>query len=226
MTFSTEYYTLLDLRDRSVEELPVLLQQHLAAATTFSVLWQARRPRKRWHLDLVEWRPLVLSSASQFEQILWLHPEQRVELPEQFEREDSSLLASYSTLFDGRGPLDNCPRWEAFQALLNEHIERQEKSDFPFLLSGLPVERAVRELGYEHHGLRRGMESVKRAAEAARDGKLSRAEREKIDLDFFHLLEHHLERERDAVVPATVFLKGLYRDEGTCYNPRHRVVPT
>lgn len=222
----SSYCTVLDYRANPVEELEHLLVSHLKTAETPSLLWQAKRPKKRWFQGLSDWSPLVLSSAPAFEQILWLHPNLTPMPPLDFQEECSKLLEDYAGLFEGSSEIETCPKWQSYRELLLRHVKVQQENVFPQLLEKLPVDRATRELGYEHQGLLKNLETLKEAVRSARAGQLERRLREKIDLDFYHLLEHHIERETEALLPAIVFLEGVYRPESTCYNPAHRVVPT
>lgn len=204
-----------------LEQLPELLKAELEETEAPILLWTARRPHKRWHTNLVDWTPLLLTTAPQHEQIAWMRPELEVSIAHPFQEECRRLLDDYEALFDGTLPPGECPHFAKYRELLMSHIRRQEQSTFPNLLRQLPLQRALRELGYEHQGLERGLKSLEHALEKSRNGTLNKAEKERIDLDFYHLLEHHIERERDALSPIVDFLEGVYRRGSTCYNPPH-----
>lgn len=204
-----------------MEQLPDILRAELQETETPILLWTARRPHKRWHTDLVDWTPLLLTTAPQHEQIAWMRPGLQVSPDHSFQEECRRLLDDYKTLFEGTMPVRDCPHFARYRDLLLNHIGRQEQSTFPKLLEQLPLHRALRELGYEHQGLERGLHGLEQALEKSRLGTLGKAERERLDLDFYHLLEHHIERERDALSPIVDFLEGVYRTGSTCYNPPH-----
>lgn len=212
---STEHCRVVDHRKVDPNKLSSLLLQELEAIQQPSLLWIARRPKKRWHLGLVDWHPHLLSSAPQHEEILWLAPEVACSPNPAFVEHCEHLLNDYKALFQGKEPISECQRWRAYRKLLLSHIEKQEKKTFPDLKREFPIDRPLRELGYEHRGLERGLEQLPPILQRARDGQLSKKEREQVDLDFFHLLEHHVERERDALSPIQVFLnsriEGVYR---------------
>lgn len=199
-------YRQVDYRTQEPERLPECLASELEVEPTLALLWTAKRPKKRWYAGVTKRMPLVFTTAPQFEQILWL-PEGSPLLSSRAEkREATQLLNDYPALFQGSVPVESCPRWKAYEALLRSHITRQETSDFPQLLRQLPAERGLRELGYEHRGLEKGLERLPQLLTLARDGTLEPKSREMIDLDYYHLLEHHLEREQEAIYPATIFL--------------------
>lgn len=201
----------VDYRTEPTERLPELLNKTLDTTDCPAVLWTARRPRKRWHNGLSDWTPLVLSSAPQFELILWLSPAVETRVPEELQKESDYLLNAYHALFQGESDIANCPHWLKYRNTLSGHIRRQETNSYPALLKKLPLDRAIREVGYEHRGLEKGLQSLPRFLERARKGELEGKEREKLDLDFYHLLEHHVEREAEAIYPAMVFSQGVDR---------------
>jgi hypothetical protein len=216
----------VDHRKADDRHLPQLLAQELDRASDGALFWVAKRPRKRWFKSLTSWVPHVFSTGPLFEQILWLRPDLAVGPPESFDTEQKRLLTQYKTLFEGDTPVVECERWLSYKSLLIRHITSQETDTFPILERQLPVQRALRELGYEHRGLERGLDSMPAILQEARNARLSSQNRERFDLDFFHLLEHHLERETEAVYPAIVFLEGVDRKGSTCYNSPHRHDPT
>ena len=190
-----------DFRDLPKQELEQQLQDTLASRETPSLLWTAKRPRKLWFSGLSDHRPLVLASSERFEQILWLPPKVEPQLPEEWTRDCRGLLRDYPLLYEG-GDLD------AYTIRIRDHIARHEKELFPELLCHLPdAERALRELGYEHRGLEKGLDRMGAILRAHRSGVLASRDRERFDLDFYHLLEHNLERKIEAVYPALVFLR-------------------
>lgn len=191
---------LFDLRsvppEQLADQLPALWAAHRPALLTVS-----RRPHKGWAKGLNLATPLLLSSAPLYELILWLDPAQLPALPEPTQREHAQLLEGYSALFTGAQQAD------AYRDLVLAHIASQEQVLFPRLLALAPLERLVRELGYEHQGLVNMMCGLAEAVEAHRQGALSKKDKEAWDLGFFHLLEHHLERESLAVYPAWSYLE-------------------
>ena len=195
----------VDYRTRDVDTLPELLRQELETEPLQAVWWTARRPKKRWHLSLSTRESLVFTTASQFEQILWLPESISPRVAPDPETEACRLLQDYRPLFEGSEPIDECARWSEYRSLVLTHIQRQENEEFPQLLTSLPAERPVRELGYEHRGLEKGLENLAKAISLSRSGELTNKERDKIDLDYYHLLEHHLEREQEAIYPAILF---------------------
>lgn len=162
----------------------------------------ARRPGRRWTSSIAWARALVLSSAPLFELILWIEPEATPQLPESELEEQSFLLGYYSELFQTLSPAAE----KVYAQRLHHHFERQEAALYPQMETLPFVDRAVRELRYEHQGLKKGLEGLGQTLEEARSRGLAKASKERLDLDFFHLLEHHLEREKEAIYPAWVFL--------------------
>ena len=201
----------VDLLKEPPERLPELLNETLNKTEHSAVLWTARRPRKRWYTGLSDWQALLLSSAPQYELILWLAPNISIQLPEELRQESDFLLSAYHGLFQGQPDVSSCPKWQKYRDTLNNHIKRQETKSYPALVSKMPLARAIRELGYEHRGLEKGLETLPTFLERSRKGELAPKEREKLDLDFYHLLEHHLERETEAIYPAMVFSQGVDR---------------
>lgn len=189
---------LTDLSEVTLETLPTRVrrewEEHGSGLLTLS-----RRPSKRWTADLQFAHPLILSSAPLYELILWLNPDQ-LEVPKEDRDEQRFLLEGYRQLFAGELEV------EEYIARLHQHIARQESGLFPHLVSLAPMERATRELGYEHRGLEKGAAQLAIAVADFRAGKLEKVSRERLDLDFYHLLEHHIERERDALIPAWKWL--------------------
>ena len=208
---TTTDFLQVDFLQKPIESLPGLLKDTLSLADVNAVLWSARRPRKRWHCELSDWNALLLSSAPQFELILWLAPGVDAPVPDKLQEETDYLLKTYHALFEGDPNVTDCPNWRHYRDTLREHIKRQETVSYPELLRRLPLQRAVREVGYEHRGLEKGLDALPTFLERSRKGELAGREREKLDLDFYHLLEHHLERETDAIYPAMVFSQGVDR---------------
>ena len=189
---------LTDLREADLETLPTRVrrewEEHGSGLLTLS-----RRPSKRWTASLDFAHPLILSSAPLYELILWLDDNQ-VELPQEDHDEQHFLLEGYRQLFAGELEVDE------YVAQLHQHIARQESELFPHLVSLAPVERATREMGYEHRGLEKEAKKLAVAVAGFLAGKFEKADRDRLDLDFYHLLEHHVERERDALIPAWKWL--------------------
>lgn len=189
---------LLDLREEALETLPERVKEAWAAP---GCLILSRRPSKNWVESLEFAHPLRLSSAPLYELILWLEPSQLGALPEEVRVDQRELLDGYHRLFREEGDL------EAYLSRLTEHIRSQEKELFPSVAALAPVERALRELSYEHRGLEKGALRLREAVAQHRRGELEKKDKDRLDLDFYHLLEHHIERERDALYPACSFLQ-------------------
>ncbi len=189
---------LIDLRETPLEDLPERVQLEWTPPATLIL---SRRPSNRWMEGLNFARPLRLSSAPLYELVLWVSPEALPELPPELQQEHQELLRGYHALFREDGDV------EAYLGLLEQHIRYQETQLFATIGAALPIERALRELGYEHRGLEKGAARVRDAVAQHRRGELEKKARDRLDLDFYHLLEHHIERERDALLPAWSFLQ-------------------
>lgn len=198
----------VDHRQVPPDDLPELLQKELRQLSNDALFWVARRPKKRWFSALTNWTALVLSTAPQYEQILWLRPGTCPVVPKELSTEANILLSDYKDLFQGADEASNCPRFTSYKNTLTDHVSRQEKVSFPKILEKWPLERPLRELGYEHQGLIRGLATMEQKVSLARRGELEKRERDRLDLDFYHLLEHHVERELEALYPAMIFLSG------------------
>lgn len=194
-----------DYRALPLEELPGRLAADWANCSG-GLLSTARRPRKRWTETLGFARALILSSAPQFEIILWVPNECELPLPKEVAQEQEFLLDSYGRLLDQQSP-QSSELLERYSHTLRTHIHEQEAVLFPELVELAPIERAARELGYEHRGLEKGMERLPEIVRLSQLGELDPHARERFSLDFYHLLEHHLERERDALYPARAYLQ-------------------
>ena len=206
----TPKISVLRLLDEPPTHLPDVLEKAWQQRQTSYLLSLARRPKKNWTRELDFAHPLVLSSAPQFELILWVPSDSNTQLPEAIQAEQDYLLKAYAPLFE----TSQESRFEDYKSRLLAHIQTQE-SQLWHELQGeattpgcAPPElgRALRELSYEHRGLEKGLTSLEQALKKAQRGQLLAKEREKLDLDFYHLLEHHLEREAQALYPAAQLL--------------------
>lgn len=195
-------FCVVDRLEISEEHLPTQLREDLDSCPSPVLLWVARRPRKNWFAGLSNRIPLVLSSAPRYEQIVWLQADCLPEGPSAFQEQCQYLLGTYRDLFELKTSVSECSAFHDYCNILKGHIARQEQDLFPRVLETLPISRCLRELSYEHRGLERGLQRLPTILQAARDGSLSKREKELFDLDFFHLLEHHLERESGALYPA------------------------
>lgn len=189
----------IDLRGVDSESLARSIEERWRQSPGL-LLTLTHRPSKKWTRELDFARPLVLSSAALFEQILWVDRAWPLGLPAQAQQEGDDLLQGYHRLFSGAEEV------ETYLGRLTRHVENQEADLYPALLALAPLERAVRELGYEHQGLLKGATLLRDSVLLHRRGELSKAQKDRLDLDFFHLLEHHLEREQEALLPAWLAL--------------------
>lgn len=193
---------LTDLRQQPLDELPQRVEDAWKKSKP-ALLTLSHRPSKRWVQQLDFAHPLRLSSAPLYELILWVPTDTELRLPNSVEQEQKELLEGYKQLFEKNADE------QRYLELLGNHVRSQEEDFYPLFAQLIPAERALRELCYEHRGLEK--EGLKLSATLAhhRSNSLSRQARERLDLDFFHLLEHHLERERDALFPAWIFISEI-----------------
>lgn len=89
----------------------------------------------------------------------------------------------------------------AFAEALETELRREEERLFPRWRAATGEERAPRELGYEIAGIRKGLLSLEEVLQGVREGTLSKRERDRYDIDFFHLVEHHVERLERSLLP-------------------------
>lgn len=89
----------------------------------------------------------------------------------------------------------------AFARALETELRREEERLFPRWRAATADERAPRELGYEIAGIRKGLLRLDEILQGVRDGTLSKRERDRYDIDFFHLVEHHVERLERSLLP-------------------------
>lgn len=191
-----------DLRLLDVSALPSELERLWRAHP--DGFWSvARKLGRRWTAGISWAHPLVLASAPLYELILWIPLEATVPLPEEVARTHRMLLGGYSDLFDSLDP----EREAQYHTQLLQHFEVSEAEVYLKLETMPYADRAIREMRYERQGLTKGLAQLSDCLAAARSRSLERPRKERLDLDFFHLLEHHLERERDAIYPSWVFLK-------------------
>ena len=195
------HWLLADVRDVPVAELEELLTRTLAAPDLEACLWTSCRPRKNWFRELTSFHPLVLASSAKFEQILWLAPGAVSPVPEEWADGCGRLLNGYRGLFSGECVND-------YSDAVKQHITQNETEIFPELLSHLPdLQRSLRELSYEHRGLENGLKRMPSIVEQWQNGVLDPKARERFDLDFFHLLEHNIERKLNAIYPALAYFQ-------------------
>lgn len=88
------------------------------------------------------------------------------------------------------------------ESFLLRHMETEEEALYP-LYARLVEERQIRELGYEHLGLRRGLPEWR---ELLLRSDVTKRERDAMDIRFFHLFEHHMEREEESLLPVLELL--------------------
>ncbi|MGE0487841.1 MAG: hemerythrin domain-containing protein [Vulcanimicrobiota bacterium] len=89
---------------------------------------------------------------------------------------------------------------DRFTSLLEDHLQIEERLLFPLFEEVTGDTRTTRELSYEHQGIRRGLGRLPGFLEKVVAGA-SKKERDAFEIDFFHLIEHHVEREEKALYP-------------------------
>lgn len=89
----------------------------------------------------------------------------------------------------------------AFARALEAELRREEERLFPRWRAATGDERAPRELGYEIAGIRKGLLRLDEILQGVREGTLTKRERDRYDIDFFHLVEHHVERLERSLLP-------------------------
>lgn len=190
-----------DLRSRSATDLPSILES-LWVESPRGLLAVSHRPHKKWTAALTFAHPLIFSSSALYELILWAPKDLDLNLSDEVALEQRRLLDDYRDIFK---PEDRSLQRQALKLYtdqIHQHIARDESNFYPLLLERIPVERALKELSYEHRGLEKGLQDISKSLEDRPHEKLTAKERERLDLNFYHLLEHHLERERNALYPA------------------------
>ncbi len=89
----------------------------------------------------------------------------------------------------------------AFEQLLSRHMDTEERTLYPLYQQIVQEERLIRELGYEHLGLRRGLPEFGPFLRKIAAGETSKRDKDGFDIRFFHLFEHHMEREEESLLP-------------------------
>lgn len=86
--------------------------------------------------------------------------------------------------------------------LLETHMAFEERELWPAAAAALdPAGRILRELGYEHQGVRAGLARLAPTLEDILAGRVGNKVVEKLELDLLHMFEHHQEREEEALFP-------------------------
>jgi hemerythrin-like domain-containing protein len=86
-------------------------------------------------------------------------------------------------------------------AALSNHMAWEEAELYPRLSEFLGEARFVRELGYEHQGLRAALARWPDFLAETHAGNSTRKQIDRFELDLLHLFEHHIEREEEAAYP-------------------------
>ncbi len=91
---------------------------------------------------------------------------------------------------------------------IRSQLAWEEAEMFPDLTRFLGLDRPVREMGYEHDGIRRFLPGFPEALESGAGSRCW----ERFSLDLIHLLEHHIEHEQGGLYP--VFERLLKEGKG------------
>lgn len=191
----------LDLRTAWAPELLAAL-----AALEGPVLVMARKPLRPHLPTSLEWWPLVDGPSAWF--FLGHAPAARkptLEFLRQDHREFDRLFRE--AVQQARAGNPECRETGSrLGRLLTGHLEFEEREVYPLFIQAVGDERAVRELGYEHRGIREGLARLGAFLESVLAGKLSKKQIDAFDIDFFHLIEHHVQREEEGLYPVLELL--------------------
>lgn len=106
-------------------------------------------------------------------------------------------------------PMDSQERLNIGQQFVTElkgHLLFKENLLWPVWREGTQEERVLRELGYEHQGLHKGLKTFMDFVHQIVQEKVSKREKDHYDIEFFHLFEHHMEREQEGFYPCLEWL--------------------
>lgn len=165
------------------------------------VLVMTNCPLRRMLPEGFCWWPLVDGPSAYF--FLGHRVEPRQPLLEPMRRQHKRLDGLYrQAVNQARNGQAECVRVGAdFCRLLRRHLDFEEGHLYPLYLATVGEQRSLRELGYEHRGIREGLERFEPFLAEVLDGRLTSKQIDAYDIDFFHLLEHHVKREEDGLYP-------------------------
>lgn len=192
---------LLDLRRVDPEEHSLKLREHLGSpAVEQVVVIRAHRPLDEVLAQLGEgWvhYPLV-EGPSAFYQAVCTPGHSSAGL-DPYRREHRQLLELYPRMV--ASALDGHADPEPFTQLLESHLRREEEHLFGRVEEWTGEPRLARELGYDHQGLRAGLLKLPDYLERVAAGDTTKKMRDAFEIEFFHLFEHHYEREERGLYP-------------------------
>ncbi len=100
-----------------------------------------------------------------------------------------------------RSALEGRVGTEEFVQLMSSHLNREEEELFALVERWTGEPRLARELGYDHQGLRAGLAKLPDFVERVARGETTKKARDAFEIEFFHLFEHHYEREELSLYP-------------------------
>ncbi|MBI3927621.1 MAG: hemerythrin domain-containing protein [Armatimonadetes bacterium] len=202
----------LDLRKSAPAELPELLRQRAGLlGAEEALVVQARHPLAEAVESLgpgwASW-PLIDGPSAWYVLLYRARPlERRLDpvreryrqLPVLYHRAVRQALArDPEALATGR----------RFRELLHQHLELKQTRLYPLYRRVVGEDRLPRELGYEIDGIRQGLGRWEDMLRGALEGSATRRQLDRFEIDFFHLIEHHIEREKLSLLPALELLGG------------------
>jgi hemerythrin-like domain-containing protein len=152
--------------------------------------------------------PLVVGPSAFYWVCLAAQPGSATEQQSQLAAEYTHLLQSYGEIIRLAVARDPSAKRLAlvYERDLRGHIRRDETVLFPAIDQFLDDNRFTREMNYDHRGILAGLATFEATLDRCLNGTATRKELDKQELDLQHMLEHHLEREEQGVLPLLPWL--------------------
>ncbi len=186
----------LDLRRVPAEEAAGRLDEAWSRLQT-PLLVRSFRPLPPTPTGLVAW-PLVDGPSAFFS--VYSQPRPQSQALDRLRQDHLELARLYHSSVKQALAGEELTLKPQFQHLLIDHLKFEEDHLFGLFSEVVDDERLVRELGYEHQGIRQGLEAYPDFLDRVLGG-CTKKERDSFEIDFFHLIEHHVEREEKALYP-------------------------